>query len=41
MFDYLSKSLDRHPGNLMMDPGTGAVQGLGNDLSFGATFAGE
>ena len=32
--DYLTGQIDRHPGNVFVDPATGKVMGIDNDLAF-------
>lgn len=32
--DYITGQLDRHPGNIFVDPNTGKVTGIDNDLAF-------
>jgi G:T/U-mismatch repair DNA glycosylase len=34
--DYLTGQIDRHGGNFFINPDTGAVQGIDNDLCFGS-----
>ncbi|QIF03661.1 hypothetical protein [Roseimicrobium sp. ORNL1] len=34
VIDYITGQVDRHPGNIFIDPETGAVKGIDNDLSF-------
>lgn len=33
--DWLSGQIDRHPGNIFIDPSSGRVTGIDNDLAFG------
>jgi len=35
LLDYLTAQRDRHEGNIFIDPDTGKVSGIDNDLSFG------
>lgn len=32
--DYITGQIDRHPGNIFIDPTTGQVKGIDNDLAF-------
>lgn len=34
MLDYITGQIDRHPGNIFIDPETGTVKGIDNDLAF-------
>lgn len=34
VMDYITGQIDRHPGNMFLDPSTGQVTGIDNDLSF-------
>jgi hypothetical protein len=36
LFDAISGQMDRHAGNIFIDPGTGEVSGIDDDLSFGS-----
>lgn len=39
--DYLSGQLDRHGGNIFVDPQTGKVTGIDNDIAFGSSYAAD
>lgn len=41
VMDYLTGQVDRHGGNIFVDPKTGKVTGIDNDASFGDEFDGE
>lgn len=34
VMDYITGQIDRHPGNMFLDPSTGQVTGIDNDLAF-------
>ncbi len=34
VMDYVTGQIDRHPGNMFLDPSTGQVTGIDNDLAF-------
>ncbi len=34
VIDYITGQIDRHPGNIFIDPDTGEVRGIDNDLCF-------
>jgi hypothetical protein len=34
VIDYITGQIDRHPGNIFIDPETGVVKGIDNDLCF-------
>jgi len=41
VLDYLTGQEDRHEGNVFVDPSTGQVSGIDNDMSFGADMTAE
>lgn len=38
VLDWITGQIDRHPGNLFIDPVTGKVTGIDNDLAFGTNL---